>query len=69
MKMLHNASREGNDCWINDVWYWCTDCSVAILIRVYDDGRGSEYIRVTKHVDWADVPDEVKAAAHKAGLL
>lgn len=65
MRKFYDASREGNDCWINDCWYWCGDASVNIIVNVYDDGRGSEYIRVRHYTSWENLPEPVRVAAEK----
>ena len=59
MEMICDCSREGNDCWIKEKWYWCKD--FGILIRIYDDGGyyGPAFTRIDNPTD-TRIPNEVR---------
>lgn len=60
MELICDLSREGNDCWIKEKWYWCKDFG-DLIISIYDDG----YEQCTSKfngIDHSNVPKEVKTA-------
>ena len=60
MNKTFNNSREGNDCYIDDRWYWCELWGVALrkLQLIGYEDKPQYYVH--KDNTHMDMPDEVK---------
>lgn len=59
MELICDLSREGNDCWIKEKWYWASDFN--IILSIYDDGYDL-FISKYKGISDSEIPEKVVQA-------